>query len=152
MIDPEFSDEGKATITHVARRDLPWRAAALTECGLPLAKHAAISADDLAARVKKLGSQRTAMLTCMTCWQASYRYGMERIWAGPSVLSALEREISWTRRHEGRTPLLSDLKAIEVLIQRHRAEFDELLEDQRETIILAEERKARRRRPRGGKW
>jgi hypothetical protein len=162
MIDPEFTDEGKATITHVARRDLPWRRAALTECGLDLAKHAAISAEELKERVKKLGQQRTAMLTCMTCWQTSYRWVAEneygevvRPWLGSNVLTALEREIQWARRHREGSPLMADLKAIEVLIQRHRPEFDELLEDQRETVSLADERKARKNpgpRTRHGKW
>lgn len=145
ITDPELSDDEKATITHVARRDLPWRPAALTECGLPLAKHAAISADELDARIKKLGSQRQAMMTCMTCWSTSYRYGMDRSWNGPAILTTLEREIQWARRHREGSPFMADLKAIEVLIQRHRAEFDELLEDQRETVSLAEERKARAR-------
>lgn len=150
MTDPAITDDGKATITHVARRDLPWRKAALTECGLDLEKHVAISPDDLAERVKKLGHQRTAMLTCMTCWNTSDRYGSTYGWRGPHhiVLSAIEREVQWARHHPGTAPFMADVKAIEVLVQRHRDEFDELLEDQRETVSLADERKARRA-PRG---
>lgn len=148
-----MTDDGKLVVKHVARRDLPWRKAALTECGLDLDKHAAMTADDLAETVKKLGSQRTAMLVCMTCWNTSYRYGEDRSWMGPSVLTTLEREIQWARRHRAGSPFLADLKAIEVLISRHRAEFDELIEDQRETVSLADERKARGRAPRTrGRW
>jgi hypothetical protein len=156
MIDPELTDTGKATITHVARRDLPWRKAGLTECGLDLEGHAAISPAELEERVKKLGQQRTAMLTCMTCWQTSHRYHVPMGWEGPPILSALEREIQWARRRRPETtPFLRDLKAIEILIERHRPEFDELIEDQRKTVSVADERKARKSpgpRTRHGKW
>ena len=96
------------------------------------------------------------MLTCMTCWQTADRYDVrDRPWRGPEILTALEREIQWARRHPQGSPFVADLKAIEILIQRHRPEFDELLEDQRETVSLADERKARKSpgpRTRHEKW
>lgn len=141
----------KLTIQHVARRPLPWRPATLTECGLPLAEHAAITDAEFQERVKKLGRTRAAMVTCMTCWHTSDRYDYaQRPWRGSEILTALEREIQWARQHKD-APLHADLKAIEVLIGRHDEEFDELLEDQAKTVSLDSARKPKPR-PTRRRW
>lgn len=128
--------DGDTTIMHVRRRSLPWREATLTECGLPADQHPSLSPADHAARVRRYGEQRTALMTCQTCWYTSQRYdSAQRSWLGPEVLTALDREIEWARRHRD-AQLHADLMAIEVLINRHRAEFDELIEDQRQTVRL----------------
>lgn len=123
----------KTEITHVMRSNLPWRAARLTECGLPCKDHPTITVEDFIAKVNREGKQRASYSTCMTCWNTSRRYFGERLWCE----SPLEREISWerTHRHPVEGPTIShELSAIEDLIDRHRAEFDELVDDHYQTI------------------
>src|SRR5690606_8664070 len=79
------------------------------------------------ARVKELGKQRSAMLTCMTCADTASRWGT---WED-DPRRALEREISWEcgwRRDRG-TKLRDELEAIAMLLETHRDEFLSLVKN-----------------------
>ena len=53
----------------------PWRTdAGITECGYNAEKVPTLTRDAYFARVKSLGQQRSAMLTCMTCSQTASRW------------------------------------------------------------------------------
>lgn len=130
-------------LSHVTRAGLPWREAKLTECGLPIESHRSISADEFDERVKRLGQQRAAMLTCMTCWSTAHRYDPDRYGSMPgdfaetwALLNALEREISWSRRKD-RVTFPRELAAIGILIERHRSEFDEIIADAASTVPIS---------------
>jgi hypothetical protein len=130
----------KDPVDHILRPRLPWRDSAdITECGLTEANRV-ITRETYDRRLKDLGRQRTAMLTCMTCSDAATRW---RDWNDDPRL-ALAREIEWERgtyyfrRHNDRGDRLrSELVAIEKLIGAHRQEFlslVEIIERQREWL------------------
>lgn len=117
----------KEPVDHILRPRLPWRTddGAITECGYDAAKVKTLTRDEVNARLKEYGEQRTAILTCMTCMDTAKRWGN---WE-ESPGQALEREIQWefrgqyTREERGRR-LFFELQAIAELIARHRSEFD----------------------------
>lgn len=120
----------KEPVDHVLRPQLPWRSSdsAITECGYDASKVKAISRDELRARLRDMGQQRTAILTCMTCVDTACRW---LTW-DQDPRQALEREIQW--EHRGRWSnddrgkrLYFELLAVASLVDAHRAEFDEHL-------------------------
>lgn len=122
----------KEPVDHILRPRLPWRSdsdPAITECGFNVASVKAISRAEFFQRVKEMGRQRAAMVTCMTCSQTAERWCA---WE-EDPRHALEREISWEgagkyHSNEKRGHRLRDeLLAIASLIDAHRDEFDSLL-------------------------
>lgn len=116
----------KEPVDHILRPRLPWRdprGSAVTECGYDASKVACLTRADFFKRVKDLGQQRAAMITCMTCSQTAARYPT---WE-EDPRRALEREIVWECggwRGEKRGHRLRDeLTAIAALIDAHPAEF-----------------------------
>lgn len=136
-------DEQKAVMVHVQRPPLPWRQAMRTECGLPTARHPVITRDEFLAKVKTQGQRRSAMTTCMTCWDTAMRHPS---WQENAV-GCIYREVAGHHRDGGQFE--RELKAIAALISRHADEFLELLEDQREIVQLAEVRRNGSRGRRG---
>lgn len=126
---------------HIRRLDLPWRELNLTECGRPVSDVAAsISRDEIVARVKKDGIQRAAYSTCMTCLETVQRWPS---W-DQNPAQFLAREIG----HYGRPneQIVRELRAIALLVEAHRDEFDGLVEGLQNTVDLAARRKAKRTR------
>jgi hypothetical protein len=136
----------KEPVDHIQRPQLPWRTdAGITECGYDAAKVKTLTRVDFFARLKDMGQQRTAMLTCMTCSDTARRWGT---WED-DPRRALDREIQWETawRRSDRGELLRDeLLAIATLIEAHRDEFDaHLLQTQQRRAW--NERKAEVRKP-----
>lgn len=119
----------KDPVDHILRPQLPWREnVAITECGLNARKVPAITRDVFEARLRDLGQQRTAMLTCMTCDGAARRWGT---WAD-DPRKAVEREIQWEtarRRNDHGDNLRDELLAIAALIDAHPDEFASYLSE-----------------------
>lgn len=117
----------KEPVDHILRPRLPWRIGegAITECGFDASKVKSLTRADFFQRVKDMGKQRTAMLTCMTCADTAGRWGT---WEDDPRL-AMEREITWERGNgyrprSDRGELLKDeLIAIAALIEMHHNEF-----------------------------
>ena len=119
----------KDPVDHILRPQLPWRDhSGITECGYNAEKVPTLSRDEFFARIKELGRQRAAMITCMTCSDTAGRWGT---WAD-DPRKAVEREIQWECGY-GRTErgyrLRSELEAIENLIKNHQDEFNALLDN-----------------------
>lgn len=118
----------KEPVDHIVRPLLPWRVTsegAITECGYDASKVQAVTRTEYFQRVKDLGKQRAAMLTCMTCSGTAERWGT---WEDDPRL-ALQREIEWERngrwsREDRGQRLKDELLAIAALIEAHREEFD----------------------------
>lgn len=114
----------KDPVDHILRPQLPWRSdAGITECGLNASKAPTLTRADYFARLKDMGQQRTAILTCMTCANTASRWGT---W-DDDPRKALDREIAWegaSGRHERGVRLQDELFAIAALIDAHRDEFD----------------------------
>lgn len=114
----------KEPVDHILRPQLPWRTdAGITECGMDASKVPTLSREQYLARLKDMGRQRTAILTCMTCQTTAQRWGT---WED-DPRKALGREIEWEtgwRRHERPVRLRDELLAVAALIDAHRDEFD----------------------------
>lgn len=114
----------KEPVDHVLRPQLPWRRdGGITECGYDAAKVRTISREEYFARLKDLGQQRCALLTCMTCGDTARRWGT---W-DDDPRKALEREIQWEcgwSRTDRGVRLRDELNAIAALIEAHRDEFE----------------------------
>lgn len=120
----------KLPVDHILRPQLPWRLCTpggITECGYDANAVKTLTRDEYFTRIKDLGRQRTAMVTCMTCADTAARWGG---WED-DPRKALEREIIWESgyRYTDRGTLLRDeLEAIAWLISEHRTEFDAAVE------------------------
>lgn len=121
----------KEPVDHILRPRLPWRpddAGPITECGYDATKVKTLTREEFFKREKEYGSQRNAILTCMTCANTARRWGT---WEDDPRL-AMQREIEWEHRapyysrpDERRgTRLRDELTAIASLIEAHRDEFD----------------------------
>lgn len=105
-------------IDHIERPRLPWRKdeQAVTECGLAALKAPTLTHADIQRRLKEWGKQRTAITTCMTCFETWQRYAR---WED-DPRKAIEREIQWEgpRYWSGPTRgsrLRDELRALAVL-------------------------------------
>lgn len=122
----------KEPVDHIVRPSLPWRRdIGVTECGYDASKVKAITRQEFFQRVKDLGQQRCAMLTCMTCSDTARRWGS---WED-DPRAAIGREVSWERgelwgrgRDDRGTRLKDELVAIAALIESHRDEFEATIE------------------------
>lgn len=114
----------KDPVDHILRPQLPWRTdAGITECGLNASKAPTLTRDQFFQRLKDMGKQRTAMMTCMTCSDTASRWGT---W-DDDPRKALEREIQWEagwRRTDRGERLRDELAAAAALIEAHREEFE----------------------------
>lgn len=114
----------KQPVDHIIRPLLPWRdGPGITECGYDASKVSAITRDAYAQRVKDLGKQRAAMLTCMTCSGTAERWGAWHDDPRKALGREIEWEGGWGRRNNG-SRLRDELEAIAALIDAHRDEFD----------------------------
>jgi hypothetical protein len=124
----------KEPVDHIIRPRLPWRLEtepAITECGYDASKVKALTPEQFLARLKELGRQRAAMLTCMTCSDTAQRWSH---WQD-DPRKALEREIVWecgggyySRKDRGER-LKFELEAIAALVAAHREEFTAHISD-----------------------
>lgn len=143
----------KEPVDHIIRPSLPWRREiGITECGYDASKVKAITRQEFFQRVKDLGQQRAALLTCMTCSDTAKRWGT---WED-DPRSAIAREVVWERgeywgrgRDDRGTLLKEELLAIAALIEAHRAEFETTIETntQRREWLAKKAEKANRKPP-----
>jgi hypothetical protein len=114
----------KDPVDHILRPQLPWRRdAGITECGYNAEKVSTLTRDEYFARVKDLGQQRAAMVTCMTCADTARRWCT---WE-EDPRKALQREIEWEcgwRRTDRGEQTKDELLAVAALVEAHRDEFD----------------------------
>ena len=128
---------------HIERRPLPWRGPMRTECGRVLPVEGAISAEQALADITKHGSKRMAFVLCMTCLDRGQYHGPFRQ-RGPETPSAIiAREVDpW--RGRGTDEMDRDLRAIGALVDRHREEYEALLQESVAAAVW-EARKQKRR-------
>lgn len=117
----------KEPVDHILRPQLPWRTdPGMTECGYDASKVPTLTREQYAARLKDMGQQRSAMLTCMTCTSTYQRWAR---WED-DPRRALGREIEWevgayySRDSRRGFRLRDEMEAIAALIEAHRDEFD----------------------------
>jgi len=121
----------KIVVDHIFRPRLPWRLdtdLALTECGHDASQVKSITRDEYAQRVKDMGQQRAAMLTCMTCSQTALRWAAWHEDPRKAVGREIEWETGW-RGHDRGQSLKDELEAIAILIESNESQFRSLLAD-----------------------
>lgn len=123
----------KEPVDHILRPNLPWRQQdeAVTECGFDASKVKTLTREQYFDRVKDLGQQRTAMLTCMTCSTTAQNWGTWESDPRQAILREAEWEGARWRRNSNKngTRLRDELVAIAALIEAHRDEFDAILDE-----------------------
>lgn len=133
----------KEPLEHVVRdASFPWRPseAHLTECGLISGNVAAISLEEMRAKIKRQGPQRASFTSCMTCWQVATRH---KPWDVDPV-DAVRRE-AWAGRPGDGDRFRLELLAIAALIYNHKEEFEGYVDGLSQTVDLSERRRGRRR-------
>ena len=128
-------------LEHVKRGHPPWRAApGLTECGRDASAYPVLDRDEFLAKIAEQGEQRAAMSTCMSCWHTVRQHST---WAiSPQAVMSRECKQLFGMRPDALVD--SELRAIALLIEAHRSEFDELLTCLSETIPLTDALKTMR--------
>lgn len=134
---------------HISRPALPWHdGPTKTECGRPISEFASvISLDEANAKFKRLGKQRGAMSTCMTCVSTAGRYRHHSASSVPvetdrRPIAVLLRE--WEGAAWGDKPEVeAEYEAICAVVLAHLDEFREYLAGRAETASLSDRRKKR---------
>lgn len=142
----------KLDISHIERPDLPWRKSEqrMTECGLAALSYPTITRKEFVERWKEWGRQRTGMMTCVTCFQTAQHYapwerdpldGIERAMRGERHYRAYGSLFETENRTPApNTPLRLELRAMAILVERHKGEFEGLLTGLGNAIDLNERR------------
>lgn len=121
----------KDPVDHILRPVLPWRPQelAMTECGYDASKVSTLTREAHFERVKNLGKQRAAMLTCMTCSQTAERWPDWKEDPRRAIGREVEWETSWRGARNERGELLkAELLAIAEIVAMNREQFDKLVE------------------------
>lgn len=126
-------------LTHILRPGLPWRVEGRTECGLDGAHRPVMTRDEFGVRLKRLGMQRMAYLTCMTCYDTARRWPT----FAEDPARAMGRESYMGRGTDD--AFRDELRALAALVERHPDEFASLLGGIGQTVRLADHV----RRPKG---
>lgn len=141
MTDTTPDPADKLPIEHALQPDLPWRAADRTDCGRPVSDVAAvISRAEMAAKFRRLGKQRAAYTTCMTCLNNIGRW--PATWADDPVAVMARMFHGW---RNGDDRLRDELRALGALVEAHRDEFEGFMAGLGETVSLADRRRQARR-------
>jgi hypothetical protein len=134
----EFED---LPLEHVRRVPLPWRDINLTECGRTPGEHT-ISRDELLTKVRRQGQKRALLSTCITCYETARR------WPGWDIspVSAIYREAQTVNCFDldPSGQFHDELRAIALLINANRAEFDQILAGLQDTVSLGKRRREAR--------
>jgi len=122
-------------LDHVQREPLPWRRAedVLTECGLPAASYTTLTLAQMQEKIHAQGKQRASLSSCMTCWTTmdrGYAYREEH-----PVFDAVGREVNRVRFHDPER-LSREFRALALLAEAHREEFDAILRDMGEATDI----------------
>lgn len=142
----------KDPVTHIERPTLPWREDEhLTECRLDAEKYPTMTRDEAVRKFKDLGRTRFTMVTCITCFTTADRYGNATWEDNPIALMARHAGPVFRQSDEVTNRLQAELRAIGMLIEAHRDEFDATVADLAATSSLDAHRQAKRAQRRYGR-
>ena len=114
-------------LTHIARPPLPWRESGKTICGHPVGQYVdglVINLADAHAAARRLGQQRFALTHCMTCASNARNWST---WED-NPRARLAREMGHLGMTKAEPIVEHELRAIALLIEAHRDEFDDLVQ------------------------
>ena len=120
----------RPAVEHILRELLPWqRGEAGTECGRPVAEFAAVLTRDQAiAKFRALGQTRATMTTCVTCAQTVDRHATWATNPAAALARVADRYVSrYCPDKKAQRRFNDELRALALLAEAHREEFEELL-------------------------
>jgi hypothetical protein len=136
-------------ITHIERPNLPWRNERRTECGLDAERHPTWTRAEAVAKFKELGQQRFSLFVCMTCKGTAERHAT---WEDdPASCMARYARPVLGNADDAHRLICAELRAIALLVEAHRDEFDAVLADLGTATDLTAVRTARRAAGRFGR-
>jgi hypothetical protein len=138
-------------LDHIERSSPPWQRDRLTECGRLITDvKSVVSRAAIKAKVEKLGKQRSAFSTCMTCLERSHPFQTWEQSPGSVVSRYVERSryVTYGRQDDDTRGqrIAMELYALGHLVENHREEFEQTIEDISQTTSLADERLKRARK------
>lgn len=123
-------------IVHVRRPGLPWRREqSKTECGLAIKgdDDSVITREDFLTKIKREGERRARYSTCQTCLDTAVRWPS---WDQDPV-HCLARETGNGYGRPKSPTFKNELLALAMLVERHREEFEEIMEDVGAVVPIA---------------
>lgn len=137
-------------LQHIERPRLPWQTERLTECGRnpeDFREGLVIDRMEVKALLAKHGKQRVSFMLCMTCLGRS-NYSHDTWEDNPSSVMRRHCErAGWG--NDPAQPINVELRALALLVEAHREEFDQAVRDLQGAVPLAQRRQAKRRASRG---
>ena len=116
---------GKPQVSHVQRPQLPWETTRKTYCGKdPEQFKSVISLDAAQHRFKEVGRKRATYELCVTCVETANRASSFDL--SPCQAVAHVYANRWWRAGDHPTET-AELRAVALLIEAHREEFDEAI-------------------------
>lgn len=152
MTPPSDGPDRKADVLdHIKRASPPWQRDHYTICGRPVADVASVvSFEAIQAKITRDGKRRAAFSTCMTCAERAHRGGETWERAPAVVVHTYVEKAGWAgmygplRDEDGRAArIINELRALALVFDRHRDEFDAALVDLEGTSSLDERRRRR---------
>lgn len=142
-----MSDE--EPLKHIYRPSLPWQTVRLTECGQRAQDVAVvITRPEAKTLANKVGRTRLHMLCCVTCInRANYQVDS---WEDDPA-GVMVRHCEGASRRRGRdpsepSPIILELRALALLVEAHREEFDQAVADLAASVSLADLRRDKAKR------
>jgi hypothetical protein len=127
---------------HIERCMLPWQSERLTECGKHVEEFAVVLTREQAARkFREQGQQRAALTTCITCMNRGQYQPLSWGSNPAAVMSRACDHAGW--RPGDDHPMNVELRALALLVEAHRDEFDEAVAALKDSASFAAARRAR---------
>ena len=138
----------KDPVDHIVRPTVPWRDPDLTQCGRSVADVAkVVSLDEARRRWRDQGEARASFTLCMTCVQTADRHRVDWDSNPIGIVSREATALDYVWQSRGRredhdqdlaqaTRLTHELRAIAMLIDAHRDEFEAAVAGQSEVTDL----------------
>lgn len=130
------------SVEHVERARMPWESQRRTECGriIDADDDKVIDRDALVAKVKQQGVQRASMTTCFTCLETARRWPT---WDANPAAVVYRAYSKIAHRLDDKERANAELRALGMLVEAHREEFDALIAGMADTVSIDARRRAR---------
>lgn len=137
----------ESVLAHIQRSRCPWEQPDLTECGRAVVEFArVVSRDQALARFREIGATRARYEFCVTCWETADRHST---WEA-DPLAAIGRLPNAWASGERAIRARAELRALGLLVEAHREEFDAAVESLLGTSDLRARKAVRRWHQRSG--
>jgi hypothetical protein len=133
-------------LKHIYRPLLPWQTVPLTECGRVASEvEECMTRPETKTLLNKIGRTRLHFVCCVTCVnRANYQVDS---WEDDPA-GVMSRHCDRGSRRDPNSAISIELRALALLVEAHREEFDQAVTDLGESVSLSALRRERARRAR----